>query len=156
MIPRACKAAFTPAGFPSSNNSRHKSASPRCISRASSHLPSRALRTNRTHASGTTFASTEITPSNPTDNKGSVKASSPESSENPSRLPRTRSVAWSKRPEASFTATIFGHSSAKRATVPGHRFTPERPGTLYRHNGNGDTAANSLKCSKSPFWFGLL
>ena len=96
---------------------------------ASSRSPVRAASTRATRSAGASFETTAMTPSAPHAIIGSASESSPERTEKPAGRCRRISHAWSRLPEASFTAHIRG-SSASARTVSGSMFRPVRPGTL--------------------------
>ena len=61
---------------------------------------------------------------------GNVKASSPDKTRNPSGRRRKISIICVRFPDASFIATMFSQSLAKRSTVDAAIFDDVRPGTL--------------------------
>ena len=73
---------------------------------------------------------TEIAPLPPIYTEGSVVASSPERKVKLAGISLKIFISSCKLPEASFTATIFSKSLAKRSIVSAVSDTPVRPGTL--------------------------
>ena len=97
--------------------------------RALAASPDRNEATSRAVSPGRMLATTEMTPEAPTAIMGSVRESSPDSTENLGPQSLTIWDTWSRLPEASLTPTILAMPD-RRATVLGSMFTPVREGTL--------------------------
>ena len=82
------------------------------------------------------FEATEITPTAPTAMNDKVRLSSPERTWNPLGHAATSWLTRSTDPPASFIATMFLQSAARRAVVSTPISIPLRPGMLYRMIGS--------------------
>ena len=125
---------------------RESGKSLRCISRACFQSPARAAWVISTVSRGTILAMTEITPRPPTDMRGRVRLSSPESTLKSGPQARMTWVIWSREPEASLTPTRFLQSLARRARVSVSTLMAVRPAMLYRMMGRSAHSATARKC----------
>src|SRR5581483_148350 len=155
MRPIMASTAFTGMGFDSMKLPSISGRYLRCKRRAVSHLLASAARVSAPISAGISLDATEITPVPPREITGSVMASSPEKTRKSPGTALNTSAIWLMLPLASFTATIFG-ISASRASVPGSRFAPVRPGTLYSTSGLSTASAMARKCRYCPSCVGLL
>ena len=113
-MPIMAMASFTGMGLVSMNTARQSGKSRRWSSRASFQSPASAAWVISAVSRGTMLAITEMTPRPPTDMSGSVRLSSPDTTEKSGPQARITWVIWSRDPEASFTPTMVGQSFASR------------------------------------------
>ena len=92
------------------------------------------------------MATTEITPSPPTEICGNVKASSPEITKKFSGLLEIMVIICSKFPEASLIPIILVKSLANLNVVSEDILELVLPGTLYKIIGRLEDKRISLKC----------
>ena len=92
------------------------------------------------------FAITEMTPWPPMARRGSVRLSSPESTEKSGPQAATTWLIWSSEPEASFTPTTFRASRTRRSSVAVSTLTAVRLWMLYTRIGIATDSATARKC----------
>src|SRR5690606_7492075 len=102
---------------------------------------------------GTTFETTDTTPSAPPSMAAAALASSPQSTAKPSLRSASHSCSLRGSDTASFTPAMRGWP-ARPATVDGCRSQPVRGGTLYITTGSPPSSATARKCASSPDWVG--
>src|SRR5437899_10502977 len=121
------------------------------------HSPRSARSVSRAIASGTSFETTDTTPSAPSAINGRVMASSPESTQKFGGRSRRIAMICARSAEASFVPTMLARSPARVSVVAAVMLDAVRPGTLYRTTGRSSTAsATARKWATRPAWVGLL